>query len=728
MNISYNWLRELIETKLGARELAERLTMVGLAVDHAHETGDDFVLDVEVPSNRPDCLSHLGVAREVAVIEDGEVNLPNRLPSPVEGRTASFTSVKIEDEKLCPRYTARLVRGVKIAPSPDWLVKRLEVIGQRPINNVADITNYVMHEQGQPLHAFDFAKLREQRIVVRRASAGEKLKTLDGVERELDDQMLVIADGERAVALAGVMGGEETEISDETQEVLIESAYFDPASVRRTARVLNLGTEASRRFERGADYNGVLRAQERCVALICEIAGGTATEDAVDAYPQRIKARDVSLRPERVEALTGLDVAPTEMERILTRLGFAERARVSSSEAVWSLRDGVVEETPVDLSAAMRFVVPTWRPDVAIEEDLVEEVARHVGYEKIATELPASGLAGEYQPDEGRKREMRHALTASGFDEAISFSFIDASHSERFDLVPGFAESVEGDDAVERFVTLSNPIIEDASEMRPTLLPGLLDAVRRNFNHGTRDVRLFETGHIFAAARFAEHLRMAETMAANPLPDELEALALVATGTAVAEGSAGAARELDFYDLKGAIEDAVDGINLAPLSFEAASVKHLREGQAARIFSEGQKAIGTIGRLDERVASAYKFRQPVYVAELNLSALLELKEVPVLYRPLPRYPSVVRDASLLVDRRVTLAEMLQAAAAQNLEYCRSVKLVGVYEGAGVPEEKRSVTLRMEYRADERTLRDEEADETHARLVAALEEKFGAQLR
>jgi phenylalanyl-tRNA synthetase beta chain len=317
-------------------------------------------------------------------------------------------------------------------------------------------------------------------------------------------------------------------------------------------------------------------------------------------------------------------------------------------------------------------------------------------------------------------------VTACGFDEAISFSFIDASDSDRFDLVPGFAGSDGG--GQERFVTLRNPIIEDAAQMRPTLLPGLLAAVRHNFNHGTRDVRLFEMGRIFAAARFMEDSRMVETIDTNPLPDELEAFALVATGGAVEEGSAGTARELDFYDLKGALEAAVDAMNLAPLRFEAARAEHLREGQAARIFIDGEKAVGTIGRLDEAVASVYKFRQPVYVAEVDLSALLKLKDVPVLYAPLPRYPSVVRDVSLLVERRVTLAEMLQAVADQNLEYRRSAKLVGVYEGAGVPEEKRSVTLRIEYRADERTLRDEEVDETHARLVAALEEKFGAKLR
>jgi phenylalanyl-tRNA synthetase beta chain len=607
-----------------------------------------------------------------------------------------------------------VVRGVKIGPSPDWLVKRLEAIGQRSINNVADITNYVMHEQGQPLHAFDLAKLRGPKIIVRRARAGEKIITLDGVERELDEQMLVIADAERAVAVAGVMGGEETEISAATVDVLIESAYFDPSSVRRTARVLGLLTEASRRFERGADYGGVLRAQERCVALICEIAGGTASENALDVYPKRIKARDVSLRPERVEALTGLQLSTASMERILAGLGFRERERMSSAEAEWSLRDGVVEEMPVDLSAVLKFVAPSWRPDIHLEEDLVEEVARHAGYDKIATALPASSIAGEYQPDEGRKRGLRGALTASGFSEAISFSFIDPTESQHFDLVPCFAGGQNGE---ARFVTLSNPIIEGAAQMRPTLLPGLLEAVRHNFNHGTRDVQLFEMGRIFAKASGAEEL-----------PHEREALAFVATGHLLEEGRAGAQRELDFYDLKGALESAVDAMNLAPLRFEAASVRHLREGQAARILIDGGQAVGTIGRLDDAVAAAYKFRQAAYVAELDLSALLSIKERPVLYKPLPRYPSVVRDLSLLVERRVTLHQILRATAAQKLEHLQSAKLVDIYEGAGVPEGKRSVTLRIEYRADERTLRDEDVDEMHARLVSALTEAFGAELR
>ncbi|MDT5123930.1 MAG: phenylalanyl-tRNA synthetase beta chain [Acidobacteriota bacterium] len=768
MNISYNWLRELTGVTLAPKELAERLTMIGLAVEVVHEVKDDSVLEIDLTSNRPDCLSHLGVAREVAAATHGRVSLPVDAPSRVKGRAEDYTAVEILDADLCPRYAGRVVRGVTIKPSPDWLVKRLEAIGQRPINNVADITNYVLHEQGQPLHAFDLSKLAEARIVVRRARKGEKIRTLDGVERALEEEMLVIADAVRAVAVAGVMGGEETEISDATRDVLIESAYFNPASVRRTAKKLGLHTEASHRFERGVDYAGVLRAQERCVALICELAGGTATENAIDVYPKHLEPPMVSLRPERVKSLTGLDVDSAEMLRILLALGFIQREAMAAMSAAGTSSLGA--------SRALNFIAPTWRVDIEREEDLVEEVARHFGYEKIATALPASNIAGEYQPSERKRRALRRAMTASGFDEAISFSFIAAEHDGRFELLPNFASGNESDvggntkknesgyagdesnrsegndEGKGRFVSLTNPIIEGVTRMRPTLLSGMLDAVRHNFNHGTRDVRLFETGRIFAA-----------NSEQGKLPLEREAFALVATGGVIEEGRAGAARELDFYDLKGALEVAVDTMNLRPLRFEAASVKHLREGQAARILIDPgvmqsaemsvppavaggssshhppvtaggtdmlvqRRVIGSIGRLDEAVASLYKFRQPVYVAEVDLSALLDAEERLVLYTPLARHPSVVRDVSLLVGRRVSLAEMLDAITDERLENFRDAKLVDVYEGANLPEGKRSMTLRIEYRADDRTLRDEEVDALHARLVELLETKFGAQQR
>jgi phenylalanyl-tRNA synthetase beta chain len=635
MDISYKWLSELVEGLPAPRELAERLTMAGLAVDAVKEGGDDHVLEFDLTSNRPDCLSHLGVAREAAALAGARVTPPESTAKSVEGRAEEFTSVVIEDEDLCPRYAARVVRGVKIAPSPEWLVKRLQSIGQRPINNVADITNFVMHEMGQPLHAFDLATLDGRRIVVRRARAGEKLKTLDGV-----------------------------------------------------------------------DYEGVRRAQDRCVALICELAGGVATVDAVDVYPKRVAPRTVSLRPRRVEELTGLSVEADESVRILTSLGFEKTG-------------GEGEEGRVS------FVAPTWRTDVSIEEDLVEEVARVYGYDKIGEALPPSPVTGEYLAGDRRRRAMRQALTASGFDEAINISFIDEagatddSGGGRFETVPGLMRG-EGDSEAEgegAFVKLSNPIVEGARLMRPTLLPGLLESLRNNFNHGTRNVRLFETGRVFAARGDKDE---------DERPNEVEAFALVVTGQALEEGRA-TGRESDFYDLKGALESAADAMRVIGLGFEAASVRHLREGQSARVTLRGED-VGTLGRLSEEVATHYKFRQPVYVAEVSLTALLTSVEEPSRYAPLPRFPSVVRDVSLLADRRAGFGEMRRAVLSLGLEECRGVSLVDVYEGASVPEGKRSVTLRVEYRADDRTLRDEDADQMHARAVAALEREFGATLR
>ncbi len=655
MLISYNWLRELTATTLPPQELRERLTNVGLAVDAVEERDGDYVLDVEVPSNRGDCLSHVGIARELAVIEMSRISDLKSEIRNSQGKTGDFASVEIRDPDLCPRYAARIVRSVRIAPSPEWLRKRLEVLGQRPINNVADITNYVLHELGQPLHAFDLAKLTENRIIVRRAEKDETIATLDGVERNLDKEMLVIADASRPVAVAGVMGGEDSEISNTTTDVLIESAYFNAASVRRTAKLLGLHTEASHRFERGTDPGGVLQAQKRCVALICEIAGGAATEDALDIYPSRKNEKVVSLRPDRVEAITSLKVSSVEMVRILKSLGF-------------DLSD--------DASGKLTFTVPSWRHDVAIEEDLIEEVARHTGFGRIGTELPPSSLSGEYHSTERSKRALRRSLSALGFDEAINLSFIELSND--FELIPEF-----GGPGEENLVTLTNPIIEEASRMAAN-----------------------EPGE---------------------LPREREALALVSTGGIVKANQAQAEREIDFFDLKGAFEAGVAAMNLPPLDSASAEVTHLQAGQAAGISFKGVR-VGSIGRLAETIAAQYKFRQPIFVAEVDLTAFLETEELPVLYSPLPRFPSILRDVSLLVDRKITVAELLRAVHDQKVEHFVGAKFVGTYEGEGIPEGERSVTLRFEYRADDRTLRDEEVDEIHWRLVKALQEKFSAEVR
>jgi phenylalanyl-tRNA synthetase beta chain len=686
MNISYNWLKDLVETDLQPRELAEKLTRVGLAVEGVHEAGDDFVLDVDLTSNRGDCLSHLGVARELATITNSQLRITNFELRIADSKNQNL--VTIQDADLCHRFTARVIRNVKITPSPEWLVKRLEAIGERSINNVADITNYVMHELGNPMHSFDFNKLAGNRIVVRRAKSGETITTLDEVERKLDETLLAICDAEKPVAVAGVMGGFDSSITDDTTDVLLEVAYFDRENIRQTSRKLKLSTEASHHFERGVDIENLIRASNRATELICELAGGEAGE-FVDVYPTKYERKEIESKDilSLVKRLTGLEVEKSEIKRILSALGIERK-----SETI--------------------YVAPTWRHDLAIEEDLVEEIARITGYDKIGEELPASGAAGEYQPNEKAKKELRKILGHFGFDEAISYSFIDTKFDETFEFVPDLID----ENADETFVTLQDSIIEGAVRMRPSLLSGLLNAVRTNFNHQRRDVKLFELGKVFAAKRSEENL-----------PTERELLALALSGGEILENRAMNVREIDFYDLKGAVEAALEAAGFPEAEFSAENVKHLRKGQSASI-SIGGKKVGYAGRLSDEIAAAYKFKQPVYIAELDLQTVLAEKSTTILYRPLPKYPSVVRDVSLLIRRNVSFAEIRSTVTNLNIEMCRNIDFVDVYEGKGVADNERSLTIRLEYRSDERTLIDEEVDAAHSQIVSSLENDLGAKQR
>jgi phenylalanyl-tRNA synthetase beta chain len=687
MNISYNWLKDLIEINLPPAELAERLTRVGLAVEGIHEAGDDHVFDIDLTSNRSDCLSHFGVAREISVITDSKLQIPDSKLG-VESGIDNIELVRIEDPGLCHRFTARIIRNVRIGPSPEWLIGRLEAVGERSINNVADITNYTMHELGQPMHSFDLNKLKENRIVVRRAKHGETIKTLDEVERKLDDSMLAICDAEKVVAVGGVMGGFDSGITESTTDVLLEVAYFKRENIRQTSRKLSLTTEASYRFERGVDIENLIRASNRATQLICEFAGGTAGE-FIDVYPTKFVPNEIGSKDikQAVKKLTGLDAEKTEILRILNALGIAQR-----SDTI--------------------FVQPSWRHDIAIEQDLVEEAARHIGYDKIAAALPPAFAAGEYQPTEGRKKALRKTLADLGFDEAISYSFINTDKDETFELVAGLID----ENAEEKFVTLQDSIIEGAVRMRPTLLAGLLDAVRTNFNYQRRDVKLFEVGKVFANARTEDNL-----------PAEKEFFSLVLTGGEMNEGKAMPGRELDFYDAKGALESALDAIHAPAPAFAAKDVKHLRKGQSAEVLIKG-KAVGTLGRLNDELAAGYKFRQPVYLAEIDLQSILELSAEPVQYRPLPKYPAIVRDVSLLVKRSMAFTDIRDAIEKMHVELCQGVEFVDVYEGKGMGTDERSLTIRLEYRSPERTLMDEEVDRVHALILQSLETELGIKPR
>ena len=695
MNISYNWLKDLIAIDLPAEELAVKLTRVGLAVEGIHPHGDDFVFDIDLTSNRPDCLSHLGVAREISVItgnpifpkiqtrpEEADVPLPSILAPDI---------VKIEDPDLCHRFTARIIRNVKIGPSPEFLVQRLEAIGERSTNNVADITNYVMHELGQPMHSFDLDKLSEKRIVVRRARPGETITTLDEVDRKLDETMLAICDAEKPVAIGGVMGGISSSITETTVNVLLEVAFFKRKNIRHTSRKVGLATEASYRFERGVDIENLKAASDRAAELIQELAGGELG-DYIDVYPNKhkrnlIESRDIS---SYVRRLTGLTVTDSECTRILEALG------IPATEG----------------TQPIIFTSPSWRHDIAIEEDLVEEVVRHVGYENIAEELPPAYEAGEYQASELRKKLLRQTLVDIGFDEAISYSFIDTKFDDQYELIPG----IISDNAGEKFVTLQDSVIEGAVRMRPTLLPGLLDSVRLNLNHQRRDLRLFEIGKVFAASPGEDNL-----------PVERELFSIALTGGDVLKKRMMATRILDFYDAKGAVEAALDAVGFESVEFRNADVKHLRSGQTAAIYIDGG-CIGTIGRLNEEISAEYKFKQPVFLAEVDLDAAFSRNTSPILYRPLPKYPSIIRDVSLLVNRTTTFEDIRAAVIDNGAEICRNVGFVDIFEGKGIEESKRSLTIRLEYRSGERTLVDDEVTTVHESILQSLRKTLGVEQR
>ncbi|HEU4387444.1 MAG TPA: phenylalanine--tRNA ligase subunit beta [Blastocatellia bacterium] len=682
MKISYKWLCELAGISAPPDEVARRLTMAGLAVDSIEPAGDDHVIDFDLTSNRPDALCHIGVAREAAVVFGTRLNAPEILVPEVDEPASAAASVEIVDPDLCPRYAARLIRGVKVGPSPRWLVERLEAIGQRPVNNIADITNYVMFEMGQPTHAFDLKRLHGQRIIVRRAAAGEKLTTLDGFERELTPEMLVIADADRPVAMAGIMGGEESEISARTTDVLLESAYFDPVSVRRTSRALGLNTEASYRFERGADYGAQVRAADRVAQLVTEVAGGQVLKDVIDVYPAPIARPCVVLREARIERLAGLKVELARAAEILRALEFE------------------VELLPG--GAKMEATAPTFRVDIFCEEDLVEEVVRHAGYEHVLATLPGWGGSGSYLPDEIRRRKIRQTLTSIGFDEAISFSFVNAGRDALFRA---------GDTGA---ITLANPIDAGEAQMRRSLCHGLLNALQTNFNQGSRDVNLFELGRTF------------EMTGASDRPAERAALALVMTGAA-APGDWREKRAVDFYDLKGAVEMVLESLNLSGFTIKPASVEYLHPGQAAAVNLDGFD-VATFGRIHPRIAAVYKFKQPVFLAEIDLERLLDLPGEEVRYSALPRLPSSSRDVSALVPEHVSWSDIENAINGLGLPEIVGVNVFDVYRGKGIPDGIRSLAFRVVYRSEGRTLTDDEISGMHERVRDLLVGRFGAQLR
>ena len=669
MNISYNWLKEYVETDLGYVEAAKVLTRIGLNVDSIDDLADgDGMLDVEVTQNRPDCLGHVGVARELAAALGTRVRLPEVAYPESDEACADAVGVEVADLDLCPLYTARVIRGVTVGPSPDWLVRRLEAVGVRPVNNIVDVTNYVLMETGQPLHAFDFAGIQGAHIIVRRAGSGEHFVAIDHTEHDLTPQRLVIADSAHPVALAGVMGGAETEISDSTTDVLLEAAVFDPLSIRNTSRALAMMSESSFRFERRVDPCGTDWAGRRACGLIAEVAGGVAARGAVTVGKARSEPAEVTLRVPRIETLLGVAVPGKVAADILAHL---------ECEVLEATADRI------------RVRVPSWRPDLEREVDLIEEVARHHGYDKIPESRQAS-IAISVPTKAERVREMvGHVLTAAGYFEAVTFSFTGRAHAVRFR-----AGDLTAEPLVCRGTTLA---------LRESLLAGVMECLRVNRGAGEAGAKLFEIAKRFIPVE------------GQDLPQEQQMLALASPD--------------DFATVRGALEAVFEALRLSGRIAFAATDRYpdLEAGAAAEITLDSEPA-GMIGRATTEAAEAFDLDEPPVVAEIRYERLVEAAELEPTAEPLPHFPAMTRDLALVVDETVTWADIERGVAAAEVLELESLEPVDVYRGKQVPAGKKSLAVRLVLRSPDATLTHEQADEMQGRILAALDAAVGAVLR
>ena len=640
---------------------------------------DDRVVEFEITPNRPDCLSVIGLAREAAATFDK----PCRFHQPEvkgggDGVLTELLDVETPDPELCPRYTARMVRSVKIGPSPKWMRERLRAMGVRPINNIVDITNYVMLEYGQPMHAFDYRYVKGGKIVVRRAADGEELTTLDGNVRRLNSGMLVIADDTRAVGLAGIMGGLNSEIAADTADVVFESANFDGTTIRRTALALGMRTEASAKFEKGLDILNTLPAVNRACELVEQLGAGEVLDGVIDILNYVPQPTVLKVEPEKINALLGTEVSENVMYTILQKLGFTT-----------TKERGMIQ-------------VPSWRGDVKEMADLAEEVARFYGYNNIPTTLMRGQTTlGGYSPEQKLEQKLGAVCRACGYDEIITYSFISPAWYDKI----GWPKDHPGRESFR----ILNPLGEDTSIMRTTALPSMLDILARNFNNRNKDVRLYELGRVYAPG------------GADGLADERQVLTLGAYG----EG-------FDFYDLKGAVEAVLRDIRAEEVRFEGPDGVHLpcaayHPGRTASVWA-GPVCIGVLGQIHPAAAKNFGVDGELYCAELSFDALFQVRGADPEYVPLPRFPSVTRDIAVVCAEAVTVGELERAIRSGAKGLLKEVSLFDIYRGKGIEEGKKSVAFNLVLRADGRSLTSEEADADVKSILETLESQLGAVLR
>ncbi len=665
MKVSLNWLTDYTDITMSAQDLAERIIRIGFGIDGIEETDSDIVLNLEITSNRPDLLGHVGVARELAAATGAPFRHPVLGRLPTVGPVEKLTSVEVLDPQFCPRYTARVIRNVKVGPSPDWLVEKLQAVGMRSVNNVVDVTNFVLMEYSQPLHSFDYDKLAGHKIIVRRAKNGEHMVSIDGTKCTLDEGMLVIADAEKPVAIAGIMGGLNTEVTEKTTSLLIEAAQFDPLATRRTSRKLGIMSDSNYRFERGVDPVGVEEASRRACQLILEIAGGELAEGVVDVWARPFQPPVVTLRPQRTDKILGLPTPVARQVDILNRLCLH----------------------PVVTDGNIVCTIPPYRRDLYREIDLIEEIARLEGYDRIPVGGQVTHAVKSEAPRQRTRREVGQLLAACGFDEALAFTFIDPAEAELF----GWANPIRVDPLVRK----SNNVL------RPTLLPNLLRACKTNQDAGNGAVSLFEVAAVFPPG-------------SGTLPDEYVQIGLASTR--------------DLRDLRGAIEATVGRIAPdATVTCRVAALAGFADDTAAEILIDGQLA-GVLGQLSQKVQDFYGLEKSFTAATLRFDALLSRAGKTRRYAAVPRFPAVQRDLSLIVDDSLTWAQV-EATLASVAQPARvSAEYVTTYRGKPIPDGRKSVTVSLTYRSSEGTLRSEQVDGFVTEIVAAMKKIHNAELR
>jgi len=697
MKVVYNWLKDFVDATAPPEELASRLALAGTNIGSLENGPHGAVIDAEIGSNRPDCLGHYGIAREVAAIY--KLPLKHVSPKPAESAAKSSDAIKVEIQapELCGRFTARVIRNVKIQPSPKWLKDRLEASGVSSISNVVDVSNYVMLELGHALHAFDYDKVRDHKIVVRPAKPKEKVRTLDGVERQLDPGMCMISDGDgsRSIGIGGIMGGAETEISFSTKNVLIECAWFDPVAVRRASRSLKLHTEASLRFGRGADPEMAELASRRSAELILELAGGELLAGVVDVYPGKRAPEKIRVTRAEILRVMGADVPDKQIEASLSALGFAP-VRVDHNRGA----EG-------SLLAAWECAQPSWRAEVEREIDLIEEIARIYGLDKFPPRLPAARQGAARLPQGEAETRLRQRLIGLGYREIVTIPHV-AEERDALFRPAGVSPA-----------RLSNPLSEEAGVLKSTGIVTMAAALEWNLNHGQRDARLFEIGR---------HYRLQENR-----PVETSVLTIGATGEAREKSLYESPRDYSFADLKGALDEIgqlADGRDAQGFQWRDEGPEWLHPGKRGKI-QLGNVELGMAGQLTRRIADLLKLRQGVFLAEIELAPLyssMQSAKTAQRYVPLPRFPSVQRDFSLLLAEGISFAQISQSIRSLNIQEITSIEAVDLFRGKNVPAGKYSLLVRVTFQSREATLTDAQINHFEDKIISILKHRQGAQLR